>query len=271
MNRRLVTAGLAAGLSAALSIPVLAQQPTIVSPIPVQPVPAENQAGGGLAGPQGAQTNQDRINRTQQGGSPADTTTPRRQGQQASDPASGGQQSREQAQAQQRNPAEIQYIQQTMAAGTVTFQASTFARAKAQNPRVKQFAAFEEAEQNAMFEVLHATADPGTTSGTNTQAAQATSAAQPSTSSQAAATAPVISGTGSEAMERMSKAEPGPIFDRDYIALQIQGHRELLGIQERYLTSNPGNRGTAAIARLAMGQIREHLALLEDIQKELGR
>lgn len=262
MNRRIVTAGLVA----ALSTPAFAQQSTVVSPIPAQPLPTETQAGGGLAGPQGAQTQQDRQNRVQQGGSPADTTTPRRQGQ-ASDP--GGQASQQQA--QQRNPAEIQYIQQTMAAGTVTFQASTFARAKAQNPRLKQFAAFEEAEQNTMFEILHGMADPATTSGTNTQAAQATSAAQPNTAAQAAATAPVISGQGSEMMERMSKAQPGPEFDRDYLNLQIQGHRELLGIQERYLASNSGTRGTAAIARMAMGQIKEHLALLEDIQKEIGR
>jgi len=262
MNRRIVTAGLVA----ALSTPAFAQQSTVVSPIPVQPLPAETQAGGGLAGPQGAQTQPDRQNRVQQGGSPADTTTPRRQGQ-ASDP--GGQATQQQA--QQRNPAEIQYIQQTMAAGTVAFQASTFARAKAQNPRLKQFAAFEEAEQNTMFEILHSLADPATTSGTNTQAAQATAAAQPNTASQAAATAPVISGAGSEMMERMSKAQPGPAFDREYLNLQIQGHRELLGIQERYLASNPGTRGTAAIARMAMGQIKEHLALLEDIQQEIGR
>ena len=53
MDRRVVTAGLVA----ALASPALAQQSTVVSPIPVQPQPAETQAGGALAGPQGAQTN----------------------------------------------------------------------------------------------------------------------------------------------------------------------------------------------------------------------
>jgi hypothetical protein len=69
----------------------------------------------------------------------------------------------------------------------------------------------------------------------------------------------------------MSKAAAGPGFDRAYVDLQIRGHQELLAIQERHLAAHPGHRPTATIARLARGQIREHLALLEDIRRELGR
>ena len=61
------------------------------------------------------------------------------------------------------------------------------------------------------------------------------------------------------------------IVDRAYVELQIRGHQELLAIQERYLASNSGHRPTMTVARLARGQIREHLALLQDIQKDLGR
>ena len=270
MDRRVVTAGLVA----ALASPAFAQQPTVVSPIPVQPQPTETQAGGALAGPQGAQTNQDRINRTQAGGSPADTTSARRQGG-ASDPAQAGQNAAQQARGEggsaEQTQAATQYIQATMAAGTLALQASTFARTKAQHPKVKQFAVFEETEQNTMFDVLHSLSDPATTASTNANAAQATGQNAPRNPAQAAATAPVLSGQAAAAMEEMSKAAPGPGFDRAYVDLQIRGHQELLAIQERYLAGNPGHRPTATIARLARGQIREHLALLQDIRNELGR
>ena len=75
----------------------------------------------------------------------------------------------------------------------------------------------------------------------------------------------------SAAMERMSRAQPGAGFDRDYVAMQIQGHQKLLAIQDRYIKSNPNNRETLNVARLAHNQIQEHLTLLQGIQKELGQ
>ncbi len=248
---------LAAGLAAVLALPALAQAP-------VTPVPADRQPGGGLATPGAAETSQQRIDRTQQGGSPADTTTPRRQGQQASDNR-GANPSPQQA--RQRSEAETRHITDTMAAGTVTFQAANFAATKAQNERVKRFAAFERDEQGLMTDILHSLADPAATS--STQAAEATAQNRPQNPAQAAATAPVLSGEASAALERMSRAEAGAGFDRDFVALQLERHRELLQIQERYLAGNPQNREQAAIAKLARGMIREHLAELETIQAEL--
>jgi putative membrane protein len=262
MDRRLVTAG----LIAVLSLPALAQQPT-VSPIPANPAPAETQPMGSVNTPGAAGSNEERMRRTQQGGSPADTTTQRRQGQAASDgrPA-------EQAQATpQQNQADIQHIQQTLAGGTVTLQAANFALDKAQHPRVKRFAGFERDEQTTMFEILQSMADPAATSSTNLQAAQATAQNAPQNRAQAAATAPVIAPDAADAMERMSKAQPGPEFDRAFVQLQLDRHRDLLQIQERYLASNPANRGQRALAMMARGQIREHVAELEAIQQELGR
>jgi putative membrane protein len=240
MSRRLVIAGLAA----AFSLPALAQQQAPVSPIPVTPTPAETQTNQGLGSNQ-----QQRQQRTQQGGAPQDTQTPMRQGQ-ASAPAGMG---------QQQSEADRQYVQQTLAVGTVALQASNFALAKAQHPQVKRFANFEVAEQNALADVLHSFADPATTAST-TAGAQS-----------AASTAPELPQKDAAAMERMSRAQPGPAFDKDYVAMQIQGHQELLSIQERYLQSNPGNREAMNVAKLARGQIKQHLALLEDMQKELGR
>ena len=264
MHRRLVTAGVAA----ALSLPALAQQPG-VSPIPVRPVPAETEPMGSVNTPGAAGTNEDRTRRTQQGGSPADTTTQRRQGQAASDGRSA-----EQAQGQatpQQSQADIQHIQQTLAGGTVTLQAANFALDKAQHPRVKRFAGFERDEQTTMFEVLQSIADPAATSSTNLQAAQATAQNAPQNRAQAAATAPVIAPEAADAMEAMSKAQSGPEFDRAFVQLELDRHRDLLEVQERYLSSNPRSLGQRALAMMARGQIREHIAELEAIQKELGR
>lgn len=242
MSRRLVIAGLAA----AFAVPALAQQvqQNQAIPYPVTPAPAETQPNQGL----GAGAEQ-REQRTQQGGAPQDTQTQTRQSQ-GSAPAQAG---------QQQSQGDRQYIQQALAVSTVSLQQSNFALAKAQNPRVKQFAEFEIAEQNNLQDILHSFADPASTASTSRGAQQA------------AATAPELPAEDAAAMERMSRAQGGPAFDREYVAMQIEGHRKLLDVQERYLQTNPGNRETVNIAKLARGQIKEHLTLLENMQKELGQ
>ena len=160
---------------------------------------------------------------------------------------------------QQQSQADRQYIQQMLALSTVSLQQSNFAHSKAQNPRVKQFADFEIAEQNLLTDIMHSFADPNATAST-TQGAQ-----------QSAATAPELPQKDAQAMERLSKAQPGAAFDKDYVALQIEGHQQLLKLQESHLQQASGNREMANLAKLARGQIKEHLALLQDMQKELGQ
>jgi len=242
MSRRLVIAGLVA----AVSLPAVAQQAQQNQAIPqsTSPQPAETQANPALG-----QNAQERQQRTQQGGAPQDTQTPMRQGQ-ASAPAAMG---------QQQSEADRQYIQQMLALSTVSLQQSNFAHSKAQNARVKQFADFEIAEQNLLTDIMRSFADPNATAST-TQGAQA-----------AAATAPELPQKDAQAMERLSKAQAGAAFDKDYVTLQIQGHQDLLKVQENYLKQGSGNRETTNVARLASGQIKEHLALLQDMQKELGK
>ncbi len=241
MSRRLVIAG----LMAAISLPALAQQQNQAIPQSTTTQPAETQPNSALG-----QNAQERQQRTQQGGAPQDTQTPARQGQANSAPPAMG---------QQQSQADRQYIQQALALSTVSLQQSNFALSKAQNPRVKQFAEFEIGEQNLLTDIMHSFADPNATAST-TQGAQA-----------AASTAPELPAKDSQAMERLSKAQAGPGFDRDYVALQIQGHQELLKLQETYLQQSSGNRETTNVARLSRGQIQEHLAMLQDLQKELGR
>jgi len=54
-----------------------------------------------------------------------------------------------------------------------------------------------------------------------------------------------------------------------YLQAQLQGHRDLLQVQERYLQSNPQNREHTNVAKMARGHIREHIAMLEEMQKTL--
>ncbi|MBM1173224.1 DUF4142 domain-containing protein [Microvirga arabica] len=241
MSRRLVIAG----LMAAIAIPAFAQQQNQAIPQATTPQPAETQTNPALG-----QNAQQRQQRTQQGGAPQDTQTPARQGQANSAPAAMG---------QEQSQADRQYIQQALALSTVSLQQSNFALTKAQNPRVKQFAEFEVGEQNLLTEIMHSFADPNATAST-TRGAQA-----------AASTAPELPPKDAQAMERLSKAAGGAAFDKDYVALQIQGHQELLKLQDDYLKQGSGNRETTNVAKLARGQIQEHLTMLQDIQKELGQ
>jgi predicted outer membrane protein len=159
----------------------------------------------------------------------------------------------------QQSKADMDYVRETMAAGTVSLQQSNFALSKAQHPRVKQFAQFEVAEQTTLSDILRSFAEPSSTASTTSGARQA------------ASTAPELPAADAAEMEKFSKASPGAGFDRDYVAAQIKGHQNLLAIQERYLKTSSGNREAMNVAKLASGQIKEHIALLQDMQKELGR
>jgi uncharacterized protein (DUF305 family) len=256
----------AAGLVAVLSSPALAQAPaggTVTTPVPANPTPAQPQPSQPTSGGQGRVTPAQQQ-RLQTPGAPQDTGLGPRQGLSAPGQAAQG------TPGQAAPQGDIRHVQDTMALGTVTLQAATFARSKAQHPRVQRFAGFEEAEQNTMFEVLRSMADPAATSSTSPQAAEATTQNAPRNPSQAAATAPVIAPESADLMERMSRAQPGPDFDRDFVRLQLDRHKELLQVHERYLAGNPQNRAQKAIAMMAGSQIREHVAELEAIQKELG-
>jgi predicted outer membrane protein len=241
MSRRLVIAG----LMAAVAVPALAQQQNQAIPFSVTPQPTEQKVNPDLG-----QNAREREQRTQQGGAPQDTRTPARQGQANSAPAALG---------QEQSQAERQYVQQMLALSTVSLQQSNFALTKAQNPRVKQFAEFEVGEQNLLTEIMHSFAEPNATAST-TRGAEA-----------AASTAPVLPQDDAQSMERLSRAQGGPAFDRDYVALQIQGHQELLQLQETYLQQGSGNRETTNLAKLARNQIQEHLTMLQTIQTELGQ
>jgi putative membrane protein len=151
--------------------------------------------------------------------------------------------------------AELQHIQQTLAAGTVALQTSEIALQKAQNPIVRQFAQFERDEQTTIAEVLRSMQEPAATASGGAAARSGT--------------APEIPADKADMMQQLQQAKAGAEFDRLYIQGQLQGHQDLLQIQERYLQANSRNREHVNVAKLARGHIKEHVARLQEIQKEL--
>ncbi len=139
------------------------------------------------------------------------------------------------------------YKRYTLAAGSLSKQTSQLAMQKAQNAKVKQFAGFEIAEQTAIAQVLTNQLKPGDAPLDDRQAA-------------ALKELQGVSGAG---------------FDKAYIKAQIDGHSELLGIQQSFLdgkgqdTASMMSSDTAHIATLAKAVIEMHLAMLKDLNDTL--
>jgi putative membrane protein len=137
---------------------------------------------------------------------------------------------------------EQQWIQQTMAAGSIALQTSEIALQKAQDDEVKQFAAFEVDEQKGLTEVLRSMMDPAGTATTQTQPDQKHAAM----------------------VQKLQQAKADG-FDREYVQGQIDGHKELLQIQESFVKSGSTNREAMNVAKLAASRIREHITVLQDL------
>ena len=137
-----------------------------------------------------------------------------------------------------------QYKQMTLMGGTLAKQTSQIALQQAQHPKVKEFAGFEVAEQTTIAQVLTDTQNPSP--------------------------AP-LDGAHAAMLKQLQSMSPGPQFDRAYIMGQLQGHQELLAIQNGFLQNS---RSMAAdnvhVAMLARTSIQMHLALLQDIQSMLA-
>jgi predicted outer membrane protein len=138
---------------------------------------------------------------------------------------------------------EVEHGKKTTIAGAATLETSKIALAKASDPRVKQFAQFEFDEQTTLAGVLEAY-DPSY------------GAARPD--ARMSSTIQALVGMGA-----------GPDFDKAYVKSQIEGHKLLIEIQEDYLKTG-SNRERVAIAKMTRGVIKEHLALLDQIQAALG-
>ena len=117
-------------------------------------------------------------------------------------------------------------------------------------------------EQTTLSEVLHSMMEPAATAATGSTGSQSNPSSMNMPPMQMDASA-------HDMMQKMQNQQAGAEFDTMYLRAQLQGHRDLLQVQERYLQSNPQNREHTNVAKMARGHIREHIAMLEEMQKTL--
>ncbi|MXQ12462.1 DUF4142 domain-containing protein [Microvirga makkahensis] len=153
----------------------------------------------------------------------------------------------------QMDQAEMHHVQQTMQIGMVALETSRIALNKARNEDLKRFANFEVQEQTTLAEVLRSMMDPAATAATGQSGADRQGDMQ-------------MDASGRDMLQTLQSQQAGAAFDKAYLDGQLQGHRNLLQVQEQYLQSNPQNREHMNVAKMARTQIREHIALLEHIQ-----
>jgi putative membrane protein len=135
--------------------------------------------------------------------------------------------------------AEMKHAQQTLTVGSVALETSRIAQKKAQNAWVKKFANYEVAEQETVAEVL-----------------------------KSSGASPAKMDDKHAAMMKKLQDASADAFDREYVMGQIDGHQELLRIQEQYISAGK-DVAHVGMAKLARGMIREHLDLLQTIQKDM--
>lgn len=152
----------------------------------------------------------------------------------------------------QMGQAEMQHMQQTMQLGMVALETSRIAMNKARNDDLKRFANFEVQEQTTLSEVLRSMMEPTGTAATGQSAAPMQ-----------------MDANARDMIQKLQSQQAGAEFDKEYLDGQLKGHRDLLQVQERYLQSNPQNREHMNVAKMARGHIREHIAMLETMQKTL--
>jgi putative membrane protein len=136
--------------------------------------------------------------------------------------------------------AEKEHAEQTLAVGSVALETSRAAQSKITGAWVKKFASYEIAEQTTIADIL-----------------KSMGAAPPKMTE--------------KQMAMIAKAKDGKAgadFDKTYVADQIEGHKELLKIQETYIGKGK-DAGTVGLAKLARAQIKEHIDILETIQKDM--
>ncbi len=154
--------------------------------------------------------------------------------------------------APQLSAARQAHIKDTLAVGSLSLMLSRIAQPKVNTPRLKKFAGFEIAEQETVANILKAI-----------QTGEAPNGAIPSPSD--SEVMQNLDDAGKSAVEKLRQMNGGWAFDREYLRAEIDGHNRLLEIQQAYLRA-PDNLDETNIAKLAEGMIKEHLALLGDMQ-----
>jgi putative membrane protein len=140
--------------------------------------------------------------------------------------------------AQGTSSPEAEHAERTLAVGTVALETSEVAKSMAKDDWVKRFANYEVAEQTTIAGILKSM-------GFTPEKSQ-------------------------EAAEMVTNLKKSANFDADYVAAQLEGHQKLLKIQKDYIDSGDGkDRAGLDVAKMARSQIKEHIDLLQTIQKTL--
>ena len=152
--------------------------------------------------------------------------------------------------------AETKHAEQTSMVGSLSLLQSRKAVANASDAKVKQFAAWEVAEQETVGDILK-----------SMQAAADTAqgALKPATDDEALA---MVDAAGKAKLDELDGLS-GAAFDKAYVAANLEGHNKLLAIQEDYLKVGT-NREHLSVAKLARGSVKEHIAHLEELQTLVG-
>lgn len=130
------------------------------------------------------------------------------------------------------------YAEQTLQIGTLAKTTSQIALRNSQSRFVRRFAQLEIAEQTAVAQSLTSNFDPP----------------------------PVPLTPDQHQIVQSLQALLGSDFDAAYVKVQIQGHRQLLAIQKKFLAANtdPGSN-FVHIALIATASIETHLAILRGL------
>lgn len=130
----------------------------------------------------------------------------------------------------------------TLMAGTYSKQTSELAIAQATHPKVKEFGQFEANEQTAVAQVLTDINNPP----------------------------PAPLDPKHAALLQQLQGMSGKAFDAAYVQGQIDGHQELLNIQQAFLNGVPLSHDYRHVAILSRMAIQMHLTMLQDLQGQLA-
>lgn len=134
-------------------------------------------------------------------------------------------------------PAEQRHARDTLAIGNVALLTSQLAQSRGGHPLVRQFAQFEIEENTTVAQIIRELTG---------------------------LTPPPPVGADRRMIDQL-RNQRGADFDRMYITAQIDGHRRLREVQDRYLGQGR-NTHHRHIAMLARGRILEHIRELELIR-----
>ena len=152
--------------------------------------------------------------------------------------------------------AEMTHAQQTSMVGALSLMQSRLALQNAEHEQVQAFAQFEVTEQETIADIL---------AGIQAGAAEVSGQVTPPADADLQA---MIDENGQATLAEL-EGLTGAEFDAAYIAANLDGHQQLLAIQEEYLATGT-NREHVNVTKLARGMIIEHIAHLEALQAAMG-